>query len=140
MKEVVSCLAFRIMSGVCSCSYSLWFLLGKSAQAASTGAFLPKSRTQRLTYFAPPAPVPSEPGLSSPFHLQPVWAVWLRSLPPLSEGCVGDGGRGRQSGLYLTGATLWNTFAHSIAQLSSGKPSNTWLCCPTWFCSRVSLM
>lgn len=60
MKDPVSCLAFRIMSGFCSCSYGLWFKLGKSVQTALTGAFPPQSRTQHLTYFTSPTPVSSE--------------------------------------------------------------------------------
>lgn len=68
------------------CSYDLWFNLCKSVQAVPTGAFPPKSRAEHLTYFASLAPGSSEPGLSSLFHLQPVWAVWLWSLFPLSKG------------------------------------------------------
>lgn len=95
------------VSSFCSCSYGLWFNLGKSVQAASTGAFLPKSRTKHLTYFASLAPVSSEPGLSALFHLQPVWAVWLWSLSSLSEG---------------GGATEWALLDRSH---TSGTPQHT---------------
>lgn len=97
MKDPVSCLAFRIMSGFCSCSYGLWFKLGKSVQTALTGAFPPQSRTQHLTYFTSPTPVSSE-------H----WAVF--SFPPQARlGCLAliiilPEQRG-DSGLYVTGAT-----------------------------------
>lgn len=94
-------------SGFCSCCYGLWFKLGKFVQAALTGAFPPKSRTQHLTYFASPTPVSSE-------H----WAVF--SFPPPAR--LGSlaliiilreqrGGGGDRVGFRWQEPHLWNASA-----------------------------